>query len=270
MVHITDSFHSALVRTAIRLSIPLLVILCTLGQTALAQKVRPITDPNKSSAQVVVVQPPVIVMGFVGGFIKHDNLVHSEVQLAATLRKAYPAGVNVETFESYHGERAVRKILSLLDTNHDGTLTPDEKKNARIILYGHSWGGSESIDVARMLQKDDIPVLLTVQVDSVSKFHQDDSVIPANVAQAANFYQPYGLIHGQEKIRAADPKHTKILENTRFDYKTTPYACSAYPWYDRIFVKSHTQIECDPNVWKQVEALIRADLPKEPLSVSTP
>ena len=35
--------------------------------------------------------PPVIVIGFVGGFIKHDNLVHSEVQLAARLRKAYPS-----------------------------------------------------------------------------------------------------------------------------------------------------------------------------------
>ena len=34
--------------------------------------------------------PPVIVIGFVGGFIKHDNIVHSEVQLAARLRKAYP------------------------------------------------------------------------------------------------------------------------------------------------------------------------------------
>jgi len=34
-----------------------------------------------------------------------------------------PTGVVVETFESYHGERAHRKILALLDTNHDGTLT---------------------------------------------------------------------------------------------------------------------------------------------------
>ncbi len=45
--------------------------------------------------------PPVIVIGFLGGFIKHDNLVYSEVQLAARLRKAYPIGVDVETFESY-------------------------------------------------------------------------------------------------------------------------------------------------------------------------
>ena len=53
--------------------------------------------------------PPVIVIGFVGGFIRHDNLVHSEVQLAARLRKAYPSGVDVETFESYRGEKPERE-----------------------------------------------------------------------------------------------------------------------------------------------------------------
>lgn len=205
--------------------------------------------------------PPVIVIGFVGGFIRHDDPVHSEVQLAARLRKAYPSGVDVETFESYHGENALKKILSLLDTNHDGNLTPREKQNARIILYGHSWGASEAIAVARELEKDGIPVLLTIQVDSISKIRQNDEVIPANVAQAANFYQPGGFVHGRSAIRAADPKRTKIIGNFRFDYKASPYTCNEYPWYDRIFVKPHTQIECDPNVWKQAEDLIRADLP---------
>src|ERR1700719_951400 len=88
-------------------------------------------------------KPPSIVIGFVGGFIAHDNPVHSEVQLAARLRKEYPAGVDVETFESYRGEKAEQEILKLLDANHDGTLTAEEKQNARIIIYGHSWGASE-------------------------------------------------------------------------------------------------------------------------------
>jgi hypothetical protein len=207
--------------------------------------------------------PPAIVIGFLGGLVRHDNVVHSEVQLAARLRKAYPTGVVVETYESYNGENARKKILSVLDTNHDGTLTTGEKQNARIILYGHSWGASEAIAVARELEKDGIPVLLTIQVDSVSKFHQNDAVIPANVAQAANFYQPDGFVHGQPAIRAADPARTKIFGNFRFDYKANPYACNEYPWYDRVFVKRHTQIECDPDVWKKAEALIRANLPPE-------
>ena len=201
-----------------------------------------------------------LVIGFVGGFIRHDNLVHSEVQLAARLRKAYPSGVDVETFESYRGDTAEKKILSLLDTNHDRTLTPEEKSNARIIIYGHSWGGSEAITLARKLEKDGIPVILTIQVDSVAKIHQNDAIIPANVARAVNFYQTNGRLHGQPDIRAADPTRTTIIGNFRFDYKQSAYNCSDYPWYDRVFSKAHTQIECDPSVWKQVEGLIRTEL----------
>ena len=205
--------------------------------------------------------PPVIIIGFVGGLIKHEDLVHSEVQLAARLRKAYPLGVDVETFESYRGGRARKKVLGLLHTDRDGALTPAEKQNARIIIYGHSWGGSEALALARELEEDGIPVLLTIQVDSISKIHQNDAVIPANVAQAVNFYQPDGLLHGQPEIRAADPTRTSIIGNFRFDYKASPYNCGEYPWYDRVFVKAHTQIECDPKVWSQVEALIRSNLP---------
>jgi len=178
--------------------------------------------------------------------------------------------VDVETFESYNGENARKKILTVLDTDHDGTLTTGEKQNARIILYGHSWGASEAITVARELEKDGVPVLLTIQVDSIAKFHKNDSVIPANVAQAANFYQQDGFVHGPSAIRAADPARTKIIGNFRFNYKANSYACDEYPWYDRIFVKQHTQIECDPNVWKQAEALIRADLPPPTSGAATP
>jgi len=100
------------------------------------------------------------------------------VQLAARLRQTYPSGVDVETFESYRKGKARRKVLSLLDTNHNRTLTSDEKQNARIIIYGHSWGGAEAIALARELQKDGIAVRLTIQVDSISRIRQDDAVIP--------------------------------------------------------------------------------------------
>jgi hypothetical protein len=220
------------------------------------------TGPAQPFPNVAHTMPPVIVVGFVGGFIKHDNLIHSEVQLAARLRKDYPTGVDVETFESYRGKEARKRVLSLLDTNHDGILSPDEKQNARVIIYGHSWGGSEAVVLARELDKDGVPVLLTIQVDSISKIHQNDAIIPPNVAQAANFYQPHGLLHGQPKIRAADSARTKIIGNFRFDYEASPYKCDKYPWYDRVFVKAHTQIECDPGVWTQAESLIRSNLPQ--------
>jgi hypothetical protein len=230
------------------------------------------TNPTQATQSRTM--PLTIIIGFVGGFIKHDNLAHSEVQLAARLRQAYPTGVDVETFESYHEVKARKRVLQLLDTNHDGTLTHGEKENARIIVYGHSWGGSEAVALARDLEKDSVPVLLTIQVDSISKIHQDDAIIPANVAQAANFFQSNGLLHGQPEIRAADPTHTNIVGNFRFYYKKSPYNCVDYPWYDRIFGKQHTQIECDPRVWEQAEALIRAELfaakPIRPTAKSNP
>ncbi len=233
-----------------------LSLLVSLAQSCLAQ----------SAAEVSPTTAPVIVIGFVGGFVKHDNLAHSEVQLAARLHQEYPIGVDVETFESYHRENARRKVLSLLDTNHDGNLSPEEKQNGRIIIYGHSWGGSEAIALARELGAQNIPVSLTIQVDSVSKIHENDAVIPANVAQAVNFYQPNGFLHGRSKIRAADPVHTHIIGNFRFEYKGLPYTCEQYPWYDRVFGKSHTQIECDPTVWNRVESLIRSNLPPAALT----
>jgi hypothetical protein len=239
-------------RISIYASIFSIAAVLVLGQTVLGQSV---------GATKIRPQAPTIVIGFVGGFVQHDNLVHSEVQVAARIRKEYPVGVEVETFESYRVKRALRKVLGLLDANHNGTLTPEEKQDARIIIYGHSWGGSAAVALARDLQRDGIPVLLTIQVDSVSKFHQNDAVIPANVARAANFYQPFGLIHGQSNIRAADSTRTSIIGNFRFDYKSRSYNCAGYPWYDRIFVKSHTQIECDDEVWTRAESLIRSDLP---------
>jgi hypothetical protein len=223
---------------------------------------RMLSSACPAPANDAATSPPAIVIGFVGWIIAHDDPVHSEVQLAARLRKEYPTGVYVETFESYRGERAHRKILALLDTNHDGALTAEEKRNARIIIYGHSWGGAESVILARKLEKDGIPVLLTLQVDSVPRPGDDDTTIPANVAHAANFYQSHGLVRGNHEIRAADAARTWIIGNFKFDYKSSPLKCSEYPWYDRIFAKPHTQIECDPAVWDQVEALIRADLPK--------
>lgn len=221
-----------------------------------------IASANCLSVNELSTKPPAIVIGFVGGFIAHDNPVHSEVQLAARLRKEYPVGVEVETFESYRGTRAEREILKLLDTNHDGNLTTEEKRSARIIIYGHSWGGSESVVLARALQRDGIPVLLTLQVDSVSRLGNNDTLIPANVAQAANFYQPHGLVHGDHDVRAADAARTRIIGNFRFDYEKSPLKCSEYPWYDRVLTKSHTQIECDPMIWARVESLIRANLPQ--------
>jgi|SRR5580693_5747567 hypothetical protein len=203
---------------------------------------------------------PVIVIGFVGGFVHHDDSVHQEVQLAARLRNNHPSGTEVRMFENHSGRQAYQEIMRLLDSDHDGNLSTDEKRDARIIVYGHSWGASETVTLARSLQKESVPVLLTIQVDSVWKPGADDKLIPSNVAQAINFYQLDGLLHGQRQIVAADPLHTEILGNFQLDYKTNHVNCDGYPWFARTFMRPHIEIESDPRVWNQIESLIRAKL----------
>ncbi len=241
---------------------PSLTIAAVIAAVGAAAAAHPATPPDTSG------KPPMIVIGFVGGFIKHDNAVHTGVQLAAQLRMDYPKGVYVEVFENHRGEEARAKILELLDADHDGTLSSEEKQRARIILYGHSWGGSETVTLARELEKDGVPVLLTIQVDSVTRMGQNDSVIPANVAQAVNYFQSDGLLHGVTEIRAADPARTQILGNFRYEYKSNPVACEGYPWYARLFEKPHIEIECDPAVWKRLDSLIRSKLPAPVTTVS--
>jgi hypothetical protein len=217
----------------------------------------PITGTSTTSPR------PAAVIGFLGGFVKPGDRVHSTVQLAEHLRNSFPADVYVRVFENHHGDQAYQELLRHLDVDSDGTLSPEEKRRARIIIYGHSWGASETVALARKLKKAGIPVLLTIQVDSVSKNGQNDALIPANVVQAVNFYQPHGLIHGRPQIRAEDPEHTQIVGNFRFDYSENPISCSGYPWFNHLFMRPHTEIECDPKVWEQVEALIESRLSSE-------
>ena len=200
------------------------------------------------------------MIGFVGGFVRHTDSVHSPVQVAARIRESNPSDVYVEVFENRHREDAHRKILEILGKTREGKLSDGAKRQARIIIYGMSWGGSETVALARELKVDKIPVLLTVQVDSVAKVGQNDAVIPANVAEAANFYQTDGLLHGRAEIRAEKGAGTQILGNFHYEYKTKSPSCDEYPWYDRLFTKYHTKIECDPEVWNRVETLIRARL----------
>ncbi len=198
-----------------------------------------------------------IVIGFVGGFVRHDNQHQGPVQFAQTAQRELPKDSFVQVFENRHRKSAYKTILHLLDRNHDGDLSREEKSQAHIILFGHSWGASAAVLLARELNRVGVPVLLTVQVDSVTKPWQRDDVIPSNVAAAANFYQPHGMIHGRHQIRAADSAKTQILGNYRFDYHKTPVECEGTSWWDRKLTPDHMQSACDPSLWSQIESLLR-------------
>ena len=218
---------------------------------------------NGGESVATVPSPRSIVIGFVGGFVRRNDTVHQEVQLAAHLQSEYAGRTRVKIFENRQGRQAHREVLELLDADRDGELSDREKHTARIVIYGHSWGASEAVTLARRLGQDGIPVLLTVQVDSVAKIGQDDRMIPANVGQAVNFYQRNGLLHGRAQILAADGLRTQILGNFRLDYRSKRVNCDGFPWYAQVFMSPHIKIECDPSVWGQVESLIRSKLPSD-------
>ncbi|MFZ0198098.1 MAG: hypothetical protein WB523_19330 [Candidatus Sulfotelmatobacter sp.] len=212
-----------------------------------------------NTAVVYPSDPPVasnIVIGFVGGFVHHDNPHHGPVQLAQRIRQTVPRGTYVRVFENRRRKSAYAVIVNLLDANRDGILSAEEKAHARIVLFGHSWGAAAAVLLARELRREGIPVLLTVQVDSVAKLWQNDSIIPDNVAEAVNFYQTQGFVHGRRQITAADPEKTDILGNYRIDYKKIPVECPGASWWDRIFTPGHMQSECDPNLWSKIGTMV--------------
>ena len=199
-----------------------------------------------------------ILVGFVGGFVRHTNAHHGPVKVAQHLKSESPKNTHVEVFENRHRKSALKSILRLLDANQDGLLSDAEKSAAHIMLFGQSWGGSAVVLLARELDRIGVPVMLTVQVDSVPKPWQSDKIIPENVAAAINFYQPHGIIHGSPEIKAEDNSKTQILGNFRFDYQKSPVRCEGFSWFDRYITPDHMQSECDPHIWTQVENLMRS------------
>ena len=214
------------------------------------------------------IAPSSIVIGFVGGFVRHDDLHHGPVQAAMQMQRTFPKNTYIRVFENRRRKQAYDAVIRLLDTNRDGVLSAEEKARARIILFGHSWGASAAVLLARDLRRQGVPVLLTVQVDSVPKSWQNDSVIPDNVAEAVNFYQPHGIIHGRAQIIAADPAKTQILGNFRTDYKKEPIACPEASWAERAFTADHMQSECDPRVWSRIEDMMRQRLSAPEISAT--
>jgi len=246
----------------VRMLLPGLVLSCALALPAFAANGAIEAQPSSKVNYILV--------GFAGGFVRHDNPHHGPVQLAQRLRREAPAGTYVEVFENRRRKKAYKTVLRLLDSNHDGNLSDDEKSQAHVILFGHSWGGSAVVLLARELHRTGVPVLLTVQVDSIAKPWQQDEVIPDNVEAAVNFYQSHGLIHGRSEIKAEDGSKTQILGNYRFDYREHPVQCEASSWFDRTFTPSHMQSQCDPQLWNKVEDLVRERIELAPTLAAVP
>jgi hypothetical protein len=214
-------------------------------------------DVSEPGPNLIGASRRLIVIGFMGGRVRASNLIHKEALVVKELQEGHPRRVFAAAFANRDGQMALSKVLQLLDENRDGHLSANERDAARIVIFGHSWGASETVTLAEKLNELGIPVLLTIQVDSVQKPNQQDGHIPPNVREAINFYQSEGLLHGRNLIEAMDPKQTTILGNYESTYRRNPVSCAGYPWFARTFMKPHIEIENDPSVWGKIEALIQ-------------
>ena len=193
-----------------------------------------------------------LVIGFLGAWEHWDDDRRAVRRLAVDLGEQRIPHVFVETAGNRKRSAVLQLVRRALDSNGNGTLETSEAAAARIILYGQSFGGAAVLKLARELEHLQVPVLLTVQVDSVGR---GDGVIPPNVARAANFFQRDHLtIRGQPSIRAADPARTQILGNFRFTYRNRDVDFQGEEW--RALGGSHAKMEHDPKVWARVEQLI--------------
>jgi hypothetical protein len=207
-----------------------------------------------------------LVIGFMGGVEAWDADKHQVRKLALKLRSLDLPNVDVETVENRQEKLALELIPNALDRNGDGKLDEEERASARVILYGHSLGGGSVVKLASELKEIGVPVLLTIQVDSVGR---KDRVIPSNVARAINFYQHDGpFIRGRSEIVAEDSQKTTILANYKYDYKNKKVDDSALIWLARILEGAHAKLEFDPDVWAKVSQLIVHEI-EEP-STRTP
>lgn len=195
-----------------------------------------------------------LVLGIQGGRQRWDSESEGTRVLALKLRAMKLPGVHVETLENRKRKLALELIRNAFDRDGDGELDEAERRDVRLILYGQSFGGAAVVKLAKQLQKMEVPVLLTVQVDSVGL---GDQIIPSNVRRAANLHQQEGrVIRGEAPIFAEDPEKTEMLGNYQFSFRNKKVDLSGVPWHKKIFRVAHSKMNVDPGVWAKVEELI--------------
>jgi len=157
--------------------------------------------------------PPckIVYAGFVGALEQAGHKNSGVVQIRDTLRGPGYSDVCAESFIPVAWNSGLNWILKHFPS-HPGQLTPEELTSApSVILVGHSTGGWAMLAVARDLRDKNIPVELTVQIDSVGFA---DYTVPRNVKSGAIFHAWDVLMFMTTKsLRTEDPVHTKIVAN---------------------------------------------------------
>ena len=197
-----------------------------------------------------------LVIGFMGGNDRWDDASKGVRRLALELRRE--PGLYVETFENRSVRRALEFVEAALDADRNGAIDPEEVGRAPIVVYGQSLGGWATLVFARLVAGRDLPVHLTLQIDSVG---WDDAEVPPNVRWAANLYQDEGaVIAGEHPIRPSDPRRTTIVGEWEFDYDGPPGSeieVDGLPWHKTFLRADHARMDRDPRVWSMAASLVR-------------
>ncbi len=153
----------------------------------------------------------IVYLGIVGGLETPGNPRSGVVQIRDILRGEEYSEVCAKSFSPYAWPSGLSWVLGHFPL-HSGQLTKDDLKVApRVIIVGHSLGGWAALSVARNLQSRNIPIELTIQIDSVGI---TDHTVPKNVKAAAIFHARDVLFFLTTKsIKLEDPGQTKLVED---------------------------------------------------------
>lgn len=204
--------HTAPLRTACLTLLLCCVRGCFCARGVQGQNVLPATESavtKISSTAEHEANCRIIYLGFVGALERSDNKDSGVVQIRNELRgKEFP-DVCARSYSPYFWTDGQDWLLMHFPS-HAGELSPDELQHSpRVILVGHSMGGWAMMSVARELRRRDIPVELTIQVDSVGI---TDYTLPRNVRNGAIFYAHDVLMFlTTKRLRREDPSRTRIL-----------------------------------------------------------
>lgn len=157
----------------------------------------------------------ILYLGFVGGVEPPNNKHSGVVQLRDILQGSGHLDVCARSFSPYVWPAGLSWLMKHFPAE-PAQLTPEQlQESPKVILVGHSMGGWAALAVARELRGRNIPVELTIQVDSVGI---TDHTVPRNVKSAAIFHANDALMFLTTKhLRVEDPNRTKILADVKVD-----------------------------------------------------